>query len=97
MCVLPLLDGSGKTVSMNGTRKAAFTFDRVFNTDTTQEMIYDYAAKPIVEDVLKGYNGTIFAYGQTSSGKTFTMEVSKHPHTVCMCVCLFLSSRESAL
>eukprot|EP00041_Stephanoeca_diplocostata_P025141 m.651651 g.651651 ORF g.651651 m.651651 type:complete len:947 (+) comp22679_c0_seq3:196-3036(+) len=67
-------DSSGKTVSMNGTKKAAFTFDRVFNMDTTQEMIYEYAAKPIVEDVLKGYNGTIFAYGQTSSGKTFTME-----------------------
>lgn len=67
-------DTTGKTVSMNGTRKAAFTFDRVFDTKTSQDMIYDYTAKPIVEDVLKGYNGTIFAYGQTSSGKTFTME-----------------------
>jgi hypothetical protein len=35
---------------------------------------YDFAAKPVVEDVLKGYNGTIFAYGQTSSGKTHTMQ-----------------------
>lgn len=51
-----------------------FVFDRVFRTDTTQEMVYGATAKEIVEDVLSGYNGTIFAYGQTSSGKTHTME-----------------------
>lgn len=58
---------------MNGVRRAAFTFDRVFRPGSTQAEVYDYAAKPVVEDVLKGYNGTIFAYGQTSSGKTHTM------------------------
>ncbi|CAL4203051.1 unnamed protein product, partial [Meganyctiphanes norvegica] len=36
--------------------------------------IYNLAARPIVENVLEGYNGTIFAYGQTGTGKTFTME-----------------------
>lgn len=36
--------------------------------------MYNEAAKAIVKDVLCGYNGTIFAYGQTSSGKTHTME-----------------------
>lgn len=72
--VVAHFDGSGKNVSMNGSRKAAFTFDRVFPLDATQEDVYGYAARPIVEDVLKGYNGTIFAYGQTSSGKTHTME-----------------------
>lgn len=51
-----------------------FGFDRVFRTDATQEMVYGATAKEIVEDVLSGYNGTIFAYGQTSSGKTHTME-----------------------
>src|SRR5690554_1404647 len=35
--------------------------------------VYDSAARPIVRSVLEGYNGTIFAYGQTSAGKTFTM------------------------
>lgn len=65
---------TGKGVSMNGTRKANFTFDRVFNKLSTQEEVYNDAARPVVEDVLKGYNGTIFAYGQTSSGKTHTME-----------------------
>jgi kinesin family protein 5 len=39
--------------------------------------VYNEAAKEIVKDVLSGYNGTIFAYGQTSSGKTHTMEVRK--------------------
>ena len=36
--------------------------------------MYQSAAYPIVESVLEGYNGTVFAYGQTGTGKTFTME-----------------------
>jgi len=36
--------------------------------------VYDAAAKPIIDSVLEGFNGTIFAYGQTSSGKTHTMQ-----------------------
>jgi kinesin family member 5 len=40
---------------------------------STQKQIYDTAAKPIIDSVLEGFNGTIFAYGQTSSGKTHTM------------------------
>ncbi|XP_061193729.1 kinesin heavy chain-like isoform X1 [Saccostrea echinata] len=51
-----------------------FVFDRVLKPNVTQEQVYETAAKPIVADVLGGYNGTIFAYGQTSSGKTHTME-----------------------
>lgn len=49
-------------------------FDKVFKPNATQEKVYSEAAKSIVADVLAGYNGTIFAYGQTSSGKTHTME-----------------------
>ena len=41
--------------------------------NSTQKQVYDEAAKPIIESVLDGFNGTIFAYGQTSSGKTHTM------------------------
>jgi hypothetical protein len=37
-------------------------------------MVYDETAAPIVGASLEGYNGTIFAYGQTGTGKTFTME-----------------------
>uniref|UniRef100_W5LDM8 Kinesin-like protein n=1 Tax=Astyanax mexicanus TaxID=7994 RepID=W5LDM8_ASTMX len=56
----------------------SFAFDRVFPTNTTQEQVYNSCAKQIVTDVLGGYNGTIFAYGQTSSGKTHTMEGKLH-------------------
>uniref|UniRef100_A0A8C4NJ34 Kinesin-like protein n=1 Tax=Dicentrarchus labrax TaxID=13489 RepID=A0A8C4NJ34_DICLA len=59
----------------------SYSFDRVFPTNTTQEQVYNTCAKQIVKDVLFGYNGTIFAYGQTSSGKTHTMEGKLHdPH-----------------
>uniref|UniRef100_A0A8C1ZQA6 Kinesin-like protein n=1 Tax=Cyprinus carpio TaxID=7962 RepID=A0A8C1ZQA6_CYPCA len=55
-----------------------YVFDHVFPTNTTQEQVYNTCAKQIVKDVLGGYNGTIFAYGQTSSGKTHTMEGKLH-------------------
>uniref|UniRef100_A0A3B3Z0U4 Kinesin-like protein n=1 Tax=Poecilia mexicana TaxID=48701 RepID=A0A3B3Z0U4_9TELE len=58
-----------------------YVFDRVFPPSTEQIQVYDTCAKQIVKDVLGGYNGTIFAYGQTSSGKTHTMEGNLHdPH-----------------
>ncbi|KAH9636690.1 hypothetical protein HF086_003238 [Spodoptera exigua] len=50
-----------------------YTFDRVYDQDTKTSVVYDEIAKPIVEAATAGFNGTIFAYGQTSSGKTFTM------------------------
>ncbi|XP_029380692.1 kinesin heavy chain-like [Echeneis naucrates] len=55
-----------------------YVFDRVLPPNTSQEHVYDQCAKQIVKDVLGGYNGTIFAYGQTSSGKTHTMEGKLH-------------------
>uniref|UniRef100_A0A8C5PMC5 Kinesin-like protein n=1 Tax=Leptobrachium leishanense TaxID=445787 RepID=A0A8C5PMC5_9ANUR len=51
-----------------------FTFDTVFGTDSKQLDVYNLTARPIIDSVLEGYNGTIFAYGQTGTGKTFTME-----------------------
>uniref|UniRef100_A0A8D2LUC1 Kinesin-like protein n=1 Tax=Varanus komodoensis TaxID=61221 RepID=A0A8D2LUC1_VARKO len=57
-----------------------YAFDRVFQSHTSQEQVYNDCAKKIVKDVLEGYNGTIFAYGQTSSGKTHTMEGKLHDH-----------------
>ncbi|XP_020570046.1 kinesin-like protein KIF3A isoform X1 [Oryzias latipes] len=51
-----------------------FTFDTVFGPDSKQLDVYNLTARPIVDSVLEGYNGTIFAYGQTGTGKTFTME-----------------------
>ncbi|XP_034555301.1 centromere-associated protein E isoform X5 [Notolabrus celidotus] len=51
----------------------SFSFDRVFTADETTNQLYLNIAKPLVVSTVEGYNGTIFAYGQTSSGKTFTM------------------------
>ncbi|CAK9293294.1 unnamed protein product [Gordionus sp. m RMFG-2023] len=51
-----------------------YIYDKVYKSNATQDRVYSESAKPIVKDVLCGYNGTIFAYGQTSSGKTHTME-----------------------
>ncbi|KAK6485173.1 kinesin heavy chain isoform X1 [Huso huso] len=55
-----------------------YIFDKVLSPNTSQENVYNACAKQIVKDVLGGYNGTIFAYGQTSSGKTHTMEGKLH-------------------
>ena len=51
----------------------AFSFDNVFAPDSAQSLIYQQSAFFLVESVLDGYNGTIFAYGQTGCGKTHTM------------------------
>ena len=51
-----------------------FTFDSVYDSSSAQEEVYVNSAFPIVKNVLVGYNGTIFAYGQTGTGKTFTIE-----------------------
>lgn len=48
----------------------SFTFDAVFNPKTSQRQLYDVCSAPVVEAVLSGFNGTIFAYGQTGAGKT---------------------------
>ncbi|KAF2403790.1 kinesin heavy chain [Trichodelitschia bisporula] len=51
----------------------AFTFDRVFDMDSRQADVFDFSIRPTVDDILNGYNGTVFAYGQTGAGKSFTM------------------------
>ena len=56
-----------------------FTFDAVYDKDTLQKNFYDESAYPIVESVLQGFNGTIFAYGQTGCGKTHTMQGYAEP------------------
>ncbi|CAL8069238.1 unnamed protein product [Calicophoron daubneyi] len=59
------------TVAIGG---KTYSFDVVLQPNATQTEVYEKSAKSIVTSVLNGYNGTIFAYGQTSSGKTYTME-----------------------
>ena len=50
-----------------------FTYDQVFDVDSDQQSVYDECAFSLVESVIEGYNGTMFAYGQTGCGKTHTM------------------------
>ncbi|XP_053226760.1 kinesin heavy chain isoform X3 [Podarcis raffonei] len=71
---IPVFQGDD-TVIIGG---KPYVFDRVFPPNTTQDQVYHACAMQIVKDVLAGYNGTIFAYGQTSSGKTHTMEGKLH-------------------
>ena len=52
----------------------SFLFDQVFDIDSMQEDIYEDVGAPILMNILDGFNGTIMAYGQTSSGKTYTMQ-----------------------
>ncbi|KAI0850463.1 kinesin-domain-containing protein [Daldinia vernicosa] len=62
------------TCTLNSAEAAgSFTFDRVFNMQGRQVDIFDYSIKPTVDDILNGYNGTVFAYGQTGAGKSYTM------------------------
>ena len=51
-----------------------FTFDHVYDQSSGQKKVYDTTAKAVVDSALAGYNATIFAYGQTGTGKTYTME-----------------------
>lgn len=57
-----------------------FTFDAVYDWRSTQQELYEETVRPLVSSVLDGFNGTIFAYGQTGTGKTYTMEGSKMEH-----------------
>lgn len=52
----------------------SFTFDGVFDTDSITETIYADICFPLVEGCVEGYNGTVFAYGQTGCGKSFSMQ-----------------------
>jgi kinesin family protein 11 len=56
-------------VTLPPTRK--YPFDVVFGPEASQELVYDEVVQPMLEEVLKGYNCTLFAYGQTGTGKTY--------------------------
>ncbi|XP_046564201.1 kinesin-like protein KIF17 [Haliotis rubra] len=84
----PVLSIDGKGGSCTVTKQDSdrlgrkqFTFDRAYSGDTTTQHIYSDIVCPIVKSVTEGYNGTIVAYGQTASGKTFTMQGVSEPST----------------
>ncbi|KAL3720479.1 hypothetical protein ACJRO7_005317 [Eucalyptus globulus] len=61
------------SVSERSMYPAAYTFDRVFRCDCSTRQVYEEGAKKVALSVVSGINASVFAYGQTSSGKTFTM------------------------
>ena len=63
-------DASGQPLQQDG---ATFSYDNVFDQKSSTTQIFDKVGRAIVNGTLSGVNGTIFAYGQTSSGKTYTM------------------------
>ena len=80
-------ENSGVVVSTNGVKgknvelsmgpnaisNKTYHFDKVFSPAADQAIIFDDVVAPILSEVLSGYNCTIFAYGQTGTGKTYTM------------------------
>ena len=66
----------GKPLAERILNRTFFTFDRTFGENVSTHEVYNDVAKGLVDSVVNGLNGTIFAYGQTSSGKTFTMQGS---------------------
>lgn len=58
-------------------QRHTFKFDYVYDQDSTQDFVYENTAKHTVMSALEGYNATLLAYGQTGTGKTYTMEGPK--------------------
>ncbi|KAF7778628.1 hypothetical protein Agabi119p4_2973 [Agaricus bisporus var. burnettii] len=65
--------GAAASSSNAGPKKQAFTFDKVHGPPATQYEMFQSTAMPLISRFVDGFNCTILAYGQTSSGKTFTM------------------------
>ncbi|KAK2964348.1 putative Kinesin-II 85 kDa subunit [Blattamonas nauphoetae] len=62
-----------KDSQSSGNPEHTYTFDHIYPPDATQTSIYDETCRRIINSVMDGFNGTIFAYGQTGTGKTHTM------------------------
>ncbi|VVC37337.1 Kinesin motor domain, conserved site,P-loop containing nucleoside triphosphate hydrolase,Kinesin motor [Cinara cedri] len=79
---LPVVDVSTNHKEISVTEKTVladrrtktFHFDKVFGQNSKQVDVYNSVVYPLIKEVLDGYNCTVFAYGQTGTGKTFTME-----------------------
>lgn len=72
------VDEASNQVVLHGTTLGdaprAFTFDHAFGPGASQQQVYDSTARDLVDSALAGYNATLFAFGQTGTGKTHTME-----------------------
>ena len=66
-------DTSINSKKTNQIKEQQFFFDYVFDKNSSQQMIYEYTTKNLLSGVIEGFNATVFAYGATGSGKTYTM------------------------
>ncbi|KAF2842706.1 kinesin-domain-containing protein [Patellaria atrata CBS 101060] len=69
-----MVDGRRSLISYRGKEGGEYYYDNVFTTHDNNARVYDSAAKRLVRRVMEGYHGTVFAYGMTGTGKTFSMQ-----------------------
>ncbi|KAI9718807.1 MAG: hypothetical protein M1828_006569 [Chrysothrix sp. TS-e1954] len=69
-----MVDGRQSLVSYRGREGGEYLYDNVFTTHDKNAKVYDAGAKRLVRRVMEGYHGTVFAYGMTGTGKTFSMQ-----------------------
>ncbi|KAI0196887.1 kinesin-domain-containing protein [Astrocystis sublimbata] len=69
-----MVDGRKSLVAYRGREGGDYYYDNVFTTHDDNSRVYDHCAKRLVRRVMEGYHGTVFAYGMTGTGKTFSMQ-----------------------
>ncbi|KAK1982147.1 kinesin motor domain-containing protein [Colletotrichum cereale] len=69
-----MVDGRKSLVAYRGKEGGDYIYDNVFTTHDDNSRVYDCIAKRLVRRVMEGYHGTVFAYGMTGTGKTFSMQ-----------------------
>ncbi|KAF7879015.1 hypothetical protein EAF04_000215 [Stromatinia cepivora] len=69
-----LIDGRRSLVAYRGKEGGDYYYDNVFSQNDNNARVYDASAKRLVRRVMEGYHGTVFAYGMTGTGKTFSMQ-----------------------
>ncbi|KAH7375986.1 kinesin-II 85 kDa subunit [Plectosphaerella cucumerina] len=69
-----MVDGRKSLVAYRGKEGGDYFYDNVFSTHDDNSKVYDHIAKRLVRRVMEGYHGTVFAYGMTGTGKTFSMQ-----------------------
>ncbi|KAI1142695.1 kinesin-domain-containing protein [Hypoxylon sp. FL0543] len=69
-----MVDGRKSLIAYRGREGGDYYYDNVFTTHDDNSRVYDHIAKRLVRRVMEGYHGTVFAYGMTGTGKTFSMQ-----------------------
>jgi kinesin family protein 18/19 len=77
VCIMDPAHDKQDVLRANRSREKNYAFDYVFEAGSSQESVYHHTSKFLIQGVLDGYNATVFAYGNTGAGKTYTMIGSK--------------------